>query len=450
MAYQLSSLSSRIKSAAKVLPPIRDASFGSNFDQFGNYKVVLIGDGSHGTSEFYQARAEITKHLIEHHGFDTVAVEADWPDAESVDRYVRLRPGVKSKLDPSPEPAFRRFPTWMWRNKEMQDFVHWMRDHNERLPKERRAGFYGLDLYSMGLSIQAIIKYLDQIDPPMAKLARQRYGCLQPWVEDPSQYGLAALTNPRMESCEKNVIQMLRDLLNKRLDYSAKEHDSEEFHSSEQNAYLVVDAEAYYKAMYVRSADSWSLRDSHMFETLRRLLNVKPESSKAVVWAHNSHIGDARYTSMGTRRGELNIGQLCREKLGQGNVALVGCCTHTGTVAAAHDWDEDVQVMEVNPSRSDSWEYVAHETGIPSFLLDLRPNHADPDLRRALAQERKERFIGVVYRPLTELMSHYSTASLSRQFDAVVWFDESHALTPFEVAQPHTALGVDETYPFGL
>ncbi|OJD25701.1 hypothetical protein ACJ73_02932 [Blastomyces percursus] len=450
MTSHLSNLSLRMKSAAKVLPPIRDPTFGSHFDQFGNYKVVLIGDGSHGTSEFYQARAEITKHLILQHGFDTVAVEADWPDAESVDRYVRQRPGVKSKLDPTPEPAFRRFPTWMWRNKEVQEFVHWMRDYNERLPKERRAGFYGLDLYSMGLSIQAIIKYLDRVDPPMAKLARQRYGCLEPWVEDPSQYGLTALTGPRMESCEKKVIQMLRDLLNKRLEYSAHEHNGEEFHSSEQNAYLVADAEAYYKAMYVRSADSWSLRDSHMFETLRRLLNVKPESSKAVVWAHNSHIGDARYTSMGTRRGELNLGQLCRENLGQENVALVGCCTHKGTVAAAHDWDEDVQVMKVNPSRPDSWEYVAHETGIPSFLLDLRPNHADPDLRRALAQERKERFIGVVYRPLTEVMSHYSSASLSRQFDAMVWFDETRAVTPFEAAQPHTALGVDETYPFGL
>ncbi|KLJ10370.1 hypothetical protein EMPG_14279 [Blastomyces silverae] len=450
MASHLSSLSSRMKSAAKVLPPIRDPSFGSHFDQFGNYKVVLIGDGSHGTSEFYQARAEITKHLIKHHGFDTVAVEADWPDAESVDRYVRQRPGVMSKLDPTPEPAFRRFPTWMWRNKEVQEFVHWMRDHNERLPKERRAGFYGLDLYSMGLSIQAIIKYLDQVDPPMAKLARQRYGCLEPWVEDPSQYGLAALKSSRMDSCEKKVIQMLRDLLNKRLEYSTHVHNGEEFHSSEQNAYLVADAEAYYKAMYVGSADSWSLRDSHMFETLRRLLNVKPESSKAVVWAHNSHIGDARYTSMGTRRGELNLGQLCRENLGQENVALLGCCTHTGTVAAAHDWDEDVQVMKVNPSRPDSWEYVAHGTGIPSFLLDLRPNHADPDLRQALAQERKQRFIGVVYRPLTEVMSHYSSASLSRQFDAFVWFDETRAVTPFETAQPHTALGVDETYPFGL
>ncbi|KAG5287638.1 L-isoaspartate O-methyltransferase [Histoplasma capsulatum G186AR] len=253
-----------------------------------------------------------------------------------------------------------------------------------------------------------------------------------------------------MESCEKNVIQMLRDLLNKRLEYSANEHNGEEFHSSEQNAYLVADAEAYYKAMYSRSADSWSLRDSHMFETLRRLLNVKSESSKAVVWAHNSHIGDARYTSMGTRRGELNVGQLCRENLGQENVALVGCFTHTGTVAAAHDWDEDVQVMKVNPSRPDSWEYVAHESGIPSFLLDLRPNQADPELRRALAQERKERFIGVVYRPQTEMRSHYSAASLSLQFDAMVWFDETHAVTPFEIAQPHTALGVDETYPFGL
>ncbi|PGH17366.1 hypothetical protein AJ79_01250 [Helicocarpus griseus UAMH5409] len=445
-----SQLSARIKSAAKVLPSLRDPSFGSNFDQFGSYKVVLLGDGSHGTSEFYQARAEITKYLIEQHGFDTVAVEADWPDAESVDRYVRQRPGVKSKLAPAPEEAFKRFPTWMWRNKEMQDLVHWMRDHNAGLPESRRAGFYGLDLYSMGLSIQAIVKYLDRVDPAMSKLARQRYGCLEPWVEEPAEYGLASLSDPQLYSCEKGVIQMLRDLLNKRLEYSTEQHDGEEFHSSEQNAYLVADAEAYYKAMYRRSEDSWSLRDAHMFETLRRLLNVKPASSKAVVWAHNSHIGDARYTSMGMRRGELNLGQLCREKLGEQNVALVGCSTHTGTVAAADNWDEDVQIMKVNPSRPDSWEYVAHETGIPSFLLDLRPDYADPDLREALAEQRKERFIGVVYRPRTEVLSHYSSASLSKQFDALVWFDETRGVAPLEKTQPHTPLGVDETYPFGL
>ncbi|KAK2789029.1 hypothetical protein FQN52_006396 [Onygenales sp. PD_12] len=450
MATHLPGLTTHIKQAAKVLPPITDPRFGSYFDQLGNYKVVCLGDGSHGTSEFYVARAEITKRLIEHHGFDTVAVEADWPDSEAIDRYVRQRPGVKSKLAPQKEESFQRFPTWMWRNNEVQDFVHWMRDHNANLPMERRTGFYGLDLYSMGVSIQSILKYLDRVDPAMAKLARQRYGCLQPWVEDPAQYGLATLTDPHMESCEKQIIQMLRDLLKKRLEYSAEQHDGEEFRSTEQNAYVVADAEAYYKAMYSRSADSWSLRDSHMFETLRRLLNAKPAASKAVVWAHNSHIGDARYTSMGTRRDELNLGQLCRQNLGRENVALVGCCTHTGTVAAAHEWDEDVEIMNVKPSRPDSWEYVAHESRIPSFLLDLRRDHADPHLVHTFSHQRKERFIGVIYRPQTEVMSHYSTATLAGQFDAVVWFDETRAVQPLERTQPRTPLGVDETYPFGL
>ncbi|PGH20442.1 hypothetical protein AJ80_03588 [Polytolypa hystricis UAMH7299] len=449
MAAQITQL---MKSAAKPLPPISDKSFGASFDHFGGYKVVLIGDGSHGTSEFYRARAEITKRLIEHHGFDTVAVEADWPDAEAIDRYVRQRPGVQAHIaGTSKEEPFQRFPTWMWRNIEVQDFVHWMRDYNAQKPKEQRAGFYGLDLYSMGTSIDAVIKYLNHVDPDMARLARQRYGCLQPWVEDPTQYGLASLTG-RKATCDEKVVEMLRDLLHKRLEYSAREHDGEEFHSSEQNAYVIADAEAYYRAMYSSSADSWSLRDSHMFETLHRLLKSKPASSKAVVWAHNSHIGDARYTSMGTRRNELNVGQLCRQNLGRQHVALIGCGTHTGTVAAAHEWGDDVEIMNVKPSRPDSWEYLAHKTGIPSFLLELRPKNADQELLHACAQEpdRLERFIGVIYRPQTERVSHYSAAALADQFDSYVWFDRTSAVRRLEKKQPATPLGLDETYPFGL
>lgn len=441
-----------IKSVAKPLPSITDPSFGSHFDHLGKYKVVLLGDGSHGTSEFYQARAEITKHLIEHHGFDTIAVEADWPDAEAVDRYVRQRPGRQGKIAYGEEEPFQRFPTWMWRNKEVQDVVHWLRDHNAQRRPENRAGFYGLDIYGMGRSIKSIVRYLDKVDPEMAKVARRRYGCLQPWADDPAQYGLAIYVDQGMKTCEGAVVKMLRELLEKRLEYSADIHNGEEFHSAEQNAYLVADAESYYRAMYHSSADSWSLRDSHMFETLRRLLNRNPESSKAVVWAHNSHLGDARYTSMGRQRGELNLGQLCRENIGRGNVALVGCSTHTGTVAAAHQWDDDVDIMDVKPSRPDSWEYLAHQTGVPSFLLDLRKGVGDRELRSAIAEEspRLERFIGVIYRPATERMSHYSSADLGDQFDAFVWFDETKAVQPLEMTQPKTPLGDDETYPFGL
>ncbi|KAI1939002.1 hypothetical protein LOZ58_003049 [Ophidiomyces ophidiicola] len=441
-----------LKAAVKPLPALTDESFSSHFDHLKNYKVVLLGDGTHGTSEFYTARAEITKRLIEKHGFDTVALEADWPDAEELDRYVRQRPGLKGSLEKGKDEPFQRFPTWMWRNKEMQDLVHWMRDHNATLPAQKRAGIYGLDLYSMGRSIDAVIKYLDSVDPEMAKLARQRYGCLQPWVDDPAAYGFAAFTNTKMKTCEEQVVRMLRDLLKKRLEYSATQHDGDEFHSMEQNAYLVADAESYYRVMYSSRFESWSLRDSHMFETLHRLLDHRPAGSKAIIWAHNSHIGDARYTSMGRYRGELNIGQLCRENLGRQNVALIGCGTHIGTVTAAQQWDGDAEVMNVRPSRSDSWEHLAHQTHIPSFYLELRQGIADSQVRQEIhrASPRLERFIGVIYRPETERTSHYSGADLADQLDGYIWFDESHGVRQLETTQPHTSLGLDETYPFGL
>lgn len=449
MSVQLQEL---YNSAVRPLPDIQDSEFASNFDDFADHKVILLGDGSHGTSEFYTARAEITKRLIERHGYTMVAVEADYPDAEAIDRYVRQRPGPKAQIGgiaKGYEP-FNRFPTWMWRNREIQDLVEWMRDRNAKLPQEKRAGFYGLDLYSMGTSIRAVIDYLDQVDPQASKEARKRYGCLEPWVEDPTTYGLASLRG--MEDCEVQVLEMLRDILAKRLEYSQFDvRDGEEYHSGEQNAFLVKDAERYYKSMYYSSATSWTLRDSHMFDTLRRLLNHKPANDKAVVWAHNSHIGDARYTAMGMRRNELNLGQLCREGLGRENVAIIGCGTHTGTVAAAHEWDDDMEVMNVMPSRDDSWEMLAHDTGIPSFILDLRRDRIDPELRAALAAEktRLERFIGVIYRPDTERISHYSQAYLHNQFDAYVWFDRTQAVQPLEKIQPATPLGKGETYPFG-
>ncbi|EFE44019.1 hypothetical protein TRV_01199 [Trichophyton verrucosum HKI 0517] len=395
-----------IKSNAKALPPLSSDSFGSRFDHLGKYTVVLLGDGTHGTSEFYQARAEITKHLIQNHGFDAVTVEADWPDSEAVDRYVRQRSGVKAKI-------------------ERPD---------------------------MGRSIDAVIKYLDAIDPNMAKLARQRYGCLQPWVEDPTEYGLASYLDSGMKTCEEAVLDMLRDLLQKRLEYTAAHQGGDEFHSAEQNAYLVADAEAYYRAMYSGSVDSWSLRDSHMFETLKRILNVKGPESKVIVWAHNSHIGDARYTSMGRRRGELNIGQLCREEFGRDNVALIGCGTHTGTVAAAHEWGGDVDIMDVVPSRSDSWEYLAHQSEKQVFYLELRKNIANAELLHAMkiASPRLERFIGVIYRPRTERTSHYSSTDLADQFDGFIWFERTEAVKSLVTHQPHDHIGADETYPFGL
>ncbi|KAL4937220.1 hypothetical protein BDV06DRAFT_232722 [Aspergillus oleicola] len=453
----MSSLPALIRSSLRPLPSISNPNFASNFDTYASNRFLLLGDGSHGTSEFYSARAEITKRLISHHGYTMIALEADWPDAEELDRYVRQRPGPKARIGKSHErqqdtegEAFQRFPTWMWRNKEMQGLVEWVRDWNAKLQPEERVGIYGMDLYSLGTSMRAIIKYLDTVDPAMATEARKKYGCLEPYIAEPQEYGLDALQG--YKDCEKGVVSMLRNLLEKRLEYAEHRHDGEEFHSSEQNAYVVRDAERYYKAMYYSSAGSWTLRDSHMVDTLKRLMKHKPSGSKAVVWAHNSHCGDARHTAMGRRRREVNIGQLCREAFGEENVALIGCGTHTGTVAAASSWGDDMQIMNVKPSMRESWERLAHDTGVPSFLLDLREDHMSREVREALHEEktRLQRFIGVIYRPDTERVSHYSAADLVNQFDGYVWFDETSAVQPLELLQPNTALGEEETYPFGL
>lgn len=453
---KMSDLQALFRSAIRPLPPIKDPSFSPNFDSYASNRLILLGDGSHGTSEFYSARAEITKRLITTHGYTVIALEADWPDAEALDRYVRQRPGPKAKIsaghsDRTEEgEAFQRFPTWMWRNAEMQELVEWVRNWNSGREMKDRVGFYGMDLYSLGASMKAIIGYLEHVDPAMAKEARRRYGCLEPYAAEPQEYGLDALRG--MKDCEGKVVGMLRDLLGKRLEYAERPGNGEEFHSSEQNAYVVRDAERYYKAMYYSSAGSWTLRDSHMVDTLKRLMRHKPAGSKAVVWAHNSHCGDARHTAMGIRRKELNIGQLCRETFGEENVALLGCGTHAGTVAAAAGWGDDMQVMSIKPSMRESWERVAHDTGVESFLLDLRQDKMPREVRDTLAEEyrRLQRFIGVIYRPDTERVSHYSAADLVNQFDGYIWFDTTHAVKPLETVQPKTPLGKEETYPFGL
>ncbi|MGE5565090.1 MAG: protein-L-isoaspartate(D-aspartate) O-methyltransferase [Parcubacteria group bacterium] len=423
---------------AELLPDLDDPKFAELFDRFASARVVLLGEASHGTSEFYRARAAITRRLIEKHGFNIVAVEADWPDAAHLDRYVRDRPQPKHD-----EPPFRRFPTWMWRNTDVEAFIEGLREWNLKRPMEQRAGFYGLDLYNLSASIRAVLDYLDKTDPEAAHIARERYGCLTPWAKEPQMYGRMALS-AGFGRCEGAVTKMLQEMLESRLEYAAQDGDS--FLDATANARLVKSAEAYYRVMYYGSAESWNLRDTHMFETLCAILDAKGPNSKAVVWAHNSHIGDASKTEMGVVREELNIGQLCREKFGQ-DAALIGFGTHTGTVACADDWDEPMQVKRVNPSRPDSYERLAHDSGAGRFLLDLREGHADDELRHRLLQPRLERFIGVIYRPATERWSHYSECSLPQQFDAYVWFDETTAVTPLLT---EFRKGVDETYPFGL
>ena len=426
--------------ALEPLPDIDAPGFGALLDRFADRRVVMLGEASHGTSEFYRSRAALSRHLIQHHGFNLVAVEADWPDAAAVDRRVRHR---ESEVPAPAQPPFQRFPTWMWRNREFAEFTGWLRRHNAGLAPEARVSFHGLDLYNMGASIAAVLAYLDRVDPAAARQARERYGCLTPWQQDPATYGRAAM-DPDFERCEQAVVQQCRDLLVHQLDYADGSRDS--FLDAAQNARLIAAAERYYRVMVHGGAAGWNLRDSHMFDTLDQLLRFKGPSAKAIVWAHNSHIGDARFTDMGMQRHEHNIGQLARQAWGE-QVALVGQGTHAGTVAAAHDWDDDMQVMVVRPSRADSYERLCHDAGPPRFLLDFTAERSRA-LCELLEDPRLERYIGVIYRPDTERWSHYAESILPRQYDAWLWFDETRALTPLQAAQPHG--GVPETYPFGV
>jgi len=427
-----------LREAAEPFGNIEHESVDTLLDRIGDARVVLLGEATHGTSEFYRMRARITRELILRRGFTVVAVEADWPDAARVDHYVRHLPSA-----PAPWKAFTRFPTWMWRNREVQTFVHWLHEHNRAVEApERRAGFHGLDLYSLYTSIAAVLRYLDGVDPDAARVARARYGCLSPWEGDPAAYGRAVLTGG-YRACEEPVVAMLRDMLDKRLEYQPR--DGERYLDALQNARVVANAERYYRAMYYGSRESWNLRDQHMFETLQVMLAFRGPETKAVIWEHNSHVGNAAATEMGAR-GELNVGQLARDAFGEG-AYLVGFGTDHGTVAAASDWDGPMQVKAVRPAHPQSYERLCHDTSLAAFRLALRAPRR-PDVRDELAAARLERAIGVIYRPETELASHYFQAVLPAQFDEYVWFDETHAVAPLERAAP--AHGMPETYPFGV
>lgn len=409
--------------------------FAVPFDRFADARVVLLGEATHGTSEFYSARAAITRRLIERHGFSIVAVEADWPDADRIDRFVRHRERLVSE-----EEAFARFPTWMWRNIEVRTFVEWLHQHNAALPAEQRAEFRGLDIYSLRNSIAAVLDYLDTIDPEQARIARSRYACLTPWQDDPVAYGGSAVHGGDM--CEDEAVAQLTAMLELRL--GDLERDTEAHFQATQNARIVRAAEQYYRVMYRGSRESWNLRDRHMFETLERLLERRGPAAKAVVWAHNSHIGDASATSMGWQ-GEFNIGELCRAAY-RDEAVSIGFGTDRGTVAAAHEWDGPVEIMTVLPARADSYEHLFRKAGLARTLTDWRDGDRR-ELREILQPPRLERAIGVIYRPETELTSHYFRAVLPEQFDAYVWFDETRAVTPFG---PRDMTGPPETYPFGL
>jgi protein-L-isoaspartate(D-aspartate) O-methyltransferase len=404
--------------------------------RIGDSRIVLLGEATHGTSEFYRMRERISRELIEKKGFSFIAIEGDWPDAARIDHYVR-----HAQYPPSEWTAFARFPMWMWRNREVRDFVDWLRVRNAGVEVGERVAFHGLDLYSLYNSIRSVLNYLDDIDPRTAQVARLRYGCLTPWQADPATYGQATLTGA-YETCEREVVSMLTDLMQKRRAYA--EHDGERFLDAVQNARLIANAEVYYRTMYYGSRSSWNLRDSHMFETLKELLNFHGAGSRGIVWAHNSHVGDAAATEM-SLRGEYNIGHLCRQEFGKA-AYLVGFGTHSGTVAAASNWDEPMEVKTVRPSLAGSYERLCHEAGNACFMLPLR-DRAAPDVIEGLMKPQLERAIGVIYRPETELQSHYFQAILPRQFDEYIWFDETRAVTPLKTEELE---GVPDTYPFGL
>ncbi len=413
-----------------------DINLHSLVERVADARVILIGEASHGTSEFYALRAAITKRLIEDKGFNIVAAEADWPDAAQIDHYVR-------HLDATPSDwtAFSRFPTWMWRNAEVREFVDWLHEHNKALQMAARTGFYGLDLYSLYNSVRAVIGYLDDVDPELADVARWRYGCLSPWEADPAAYGHATLTG-QYRDCEQEVARMLTDLFQKRQVYAHK--DGARFLDAAQNAALVANAERYYRIMYYGSRASWNLRDTHMFETLKRVMEARGGDARAVVWAHNSHIGDAAATEM-SARGEFNIGQLCREAFGSDS-RRIGFGTDHGTVAAASKWDGPMEIKDVRPAHAQSYERLFHMTEQPGLILPLSSN-TNLQVIAELSKPRLERAIGVIYRPETEIASHYFEAQLSRQFDEYIWVDRSSAVTPLTTAEMR---GMPDTYPFGV
>jgi erythromycin esterase-like protein len=391
----------------------------------GDAHFVLLGEASHGTHEFYRDRAEITKRLIMEKGFNAVAVEADWPDAYRVNRFVRRISDDQDAVEALGD--FKRFPTWMWRNADVLDFAGWLRECG------RDVGFYGVDLYSLFTSIEKVIESLEKVDPAAARRARQRYACFDHFGEDSQMYGYAT-TFGVSESCEDEVIEQLVELRR-----NAPRLAPDDAFYAEQNARLVANAERYYRSMFGGRVSSWNLRDTHMTDTIDALaayLRRTSGEARIVVWAHNSHLGDARATEMG-RGGEVNVGQLMRERH-PGDVRLIGFTTYTGTVTAASDWDGPAERKTVRPAMRGSYELLFHELGVPNFWLVPTPELGDALLERA---------IGVIYMPQTERQSHYFHASLSRQFDAVIHYDTTRAVEPLE-RWPivHTA-EAPETYP---
>jgi erythromycin esterase-like protein len=415
-------------------------------ERAGQSRLVLMGEASHGTHEFYSVRAALTKRLIEEYGFTAVAVEADWPDAYRVNTYVRgagRDRDARQALD-----GFKRFPTWMWRNLDVVEFVEWLRVYNGRQgPNVDTTGFYGLDLYSLFTSIEAVVTYLDKVDPEAARRARERYGCFDHFGEDTQGYGYAA-TAGIVESCEDAVVAQLTDLRRRAAEYATRDGRvaKDEYFYAEQNARLAANAEKYYRAMFRGRASSWNLRDTHMADTLAALIRQLGQggrTSKIVVWAHNSHLGDARATEMGAH-GEINLGQLVRERY-PGEGLSIGFTTFEGTVTAASAWDGVAERKRVRPGVTGGIEEILHRTGMPEFYLRF-----DNPRLASFAVPLLERAIGVIYLPHTERRSHYFHAQVGAQFDVVIHVDRTTAVEPLERSAPWISAEAPETYPSAL
>jgi erythromycin esterase-like protein len=434
---------------AETATPLAGApsDFDLLLDRIGDARFVLLGEATHGTHDFYRIRAELTKRLIREKGFVAIAAEADWPDAYRVNRYVR-RTGVDADASDALG-DFRRFPQWMWRNADILDLVGWLRAHNEHVDTTHQVGFYGLDVYSLHSSMEAVVQYLDGRDPDAARRARERYACFDVYGDDPQLYGHATALRLTTD-CEQEVVAQLIELQRRRhelLQRNGLVAEDEQF-AAEQNARVVARAEEYYRSMYLGQVSTWNLRDTHMADTLDALaahLERRGIPAKIVVWAHNSHVGDSSATFR-DEIGEINVGHLVRTRHPD-ETMLVGFSTYHGTVTAASDWGAPAERKRMRPALRDSYEALFHRANVPRFMLLL---HELGEAVGALHEPRLQRAIGVVYRPQTERASHYFHVRLPQQLDAIIHIDETRALEPLERTAVWERGELPETYPTGL
>lgn len=407
--------------------------------RIGDAHYVLLGEASHGTAEYYTWRMRLSQRLIREKGFSFLAVEGDWPDCYRVNRYVKGYPNSGDNARDVLH-AFERWPTWMWANEEVVALVEWLRRHNDRLPEEKKVGFYGLDVYSLWDSLYALLCYLQRVDPSALPAAWKVLHCFEPYGEDVQEYARATMFVS--ESCEKEVVALLRELRRKVAEH--RTDGQEAYFEAEQNALVLKNAESYYRAMVHGGPESWNIRDRHMTETLERLMRHHGPEAKAIVWEHNTHVGDARYTDM-AKDDMVNIGQLIREGHEREDVVLVGFGSHHGSVLAGRQWDAPMEIMRLPPARAGSWEDILHQAGDDDKLL-LMPRTG---LAGSMLERRGHRAVGVVYHPEYERLGNYVPTVLPRRYDAFLYLEETHALHSLPIT-PRTAQEVPETYPSGV